>query len=376
MGSFRFLLAAAVMLSHFAFYPNALPYQLPGDIAVEAFYVISGFLITLVLSKKYGDSLFTFYTNRALRIFPIYWIAVLLYLLADTFIALGYAPAAPAWGVPYYQEVSAWWGWQQNSGAVSPLGVLAVVATNVAILGQDILAFVHKDGSLSATDVDLFYHKFIVIKVAWTIAIELMFYAIAPFIVRRFSVVAAICGFGIVSQILCYAYSPISPGWFSRIFPFALTFFMAGSIAYRGYVWLEGQRHSRAVDLYVIASCLVMILLTVLYPSLPFGRVVYLTATTICLPGIVVAGQRFRFDGVFGDLSYPIYLVHPLFMMIFLGAGRPTVIPEILAIAGTLLICTGLVYLVERPIDRYRQARVHGVKIAARRTVSSPVHMA
>jgi hypothetical protein len=40
MGCFRFLLAASVMLSHLAFYPSAFLHPLPGDVAVEAFYIV------------------------------------------------------------------------------------------------------------------------------------------------------------------------------------------------------------------------------------------------------------------------------------------------------------------------------------------------
>jgi len=54
--------------------------MLPDEVgawAVQCIYMVSGFLISLVLSGKYDAStpagLRLFYTNRALRIFVPYW---------------------------------------------------------------------------------------------------------------------------------------------------------------------------------------------------------------------------------------------------------------------------------------------------------------
>ncbi len=75
MGTFRFLLALAVALSHFG---TVWGYHIMnGRMAVQCFYMISGFLISLVLSHKYDPSTAEgrrlFYSNRALRIFVPYW---------------------------------------------------------------------------------------------------------------------------------------------------------------------------------------------------------------------------------------------------------------------------------------------------------------
>jgi len=51
--------------------------QVPGDLGVSAFFVLSGFLITWLLLKedsRMGEvSLTRFYTRRVLRIFPAYY---------------------------------------------------------------------------------------------------------------------------------------------------------------------------------------------------------------------------------------------------------------------------------------------------------------
>src|SRR5262249_38428241 len=70
LGTFRFLLALSVALSHFG---TVWGYHIMnGRMAVQCFYMISGFLISLVLSHKYDPSTAEgrrlFYSNRALRI--------------------------------------------------------------------------------------------------------------------------------------------------------------------------------------------------------------------------------------------------------------------------------------------------------------------
>jgi peptidoglycan/LPS O-acetylase OafA/YrhL len=51
---------------------------LPGDIAVRIFFAVSGFYMSLVLTSKYHD-VTTFWTNRALRLYPTYLLFVVLY---------------------------------------------------------------------------------------------------------------------------------------------------------------------------------------------------------------------------------------------------------------------------------------------------------
>ena len=74
MGAIRFLLALVVVGAHVGKIPFHVP--LGGLLAVQAFYIISGFLIALVWDGKYKsqqNGLFLFYTNRAARIYLIYW---------------------------------------------------------------------------------------------------------------------------------------------------------------------------------------------------------------------------------------------------------------------------------------------------------------
>src|SRR5258707_7705774 len=81
MGVIRLLLALSVVEFHStrAFgNPGIWPVDLPnGIVAVQAFYVISGFYMALVLSTKYAGEPWRFYRARALRLLPIYWLVLI-----------------------------------------------------------------------------------------------------------------------------------------------------------------------------------------------------------------------------------------------------------------------------------------------------------
>lgn len=74
LSAFRFSLALMVMAIHLG---GPLPPQL-GRAAVEGFFCISGFLITMVANQRYAARPLAFLANRFLRIYPTYWCCLLL----------------------------------------------------------------------------------------------------------------------------------------------------------------------------------------------------------------------------------------------------------------------------------------------------------
>lgn len=53
MGVLRFWLAICVVFSHSSFRADTVSFFIPGDVAVEVFFLISGFYMSLVLTTKY-----------------------------------------------------------------------------------------------------------------------------------------------------------------------------------------------------------------------------------------------------------------------------------------------------------------------------------
>ncbi|MEK6790185.1 MAG: acyltransferase family protein, partial [Deltaproteobacteria bacterium] len=78
LGLLRTILAVAVVIVHSS---GIFGYNVVGGmVAVQSFYIISGFYMSLILNEKYTD-LYVFYTNRILRLYPIYLVVVLLTLI-------------------------------------------------------------------------------------------------------------------------------------------------------------------------------------------------------------------------------------------------------------------------------------------------------
>ncbi len=96
LDTFRAIAAIVVMIGHIELFRkdnlgnNLFDYIPSGHTAVMMFFVISGFLITYLLTKeksRYGlISLKDFYLRRALRILPLYYLVILIscFLFTDT----------------------------------------------------------------------------------------------------------------------------------------------------------------------------------------------------------------------------------------------------------------------------------------------------
>ena len=92
----RFILIILVMSTHTeinyaeGFEGYKLQGLLSGKLAVDAFFVISGFLITYLLISEYEKnsdiSLRGFYIKRFFRLFPVYFLVILVYLLVGIFV--------------------------------------------------------------------------------------------------------------------------------------------------------------------------------------------------------------------------------------------------------------------------------------------------
>jgi peptidoglycan/LPS O-acetylase OafA/YrhL len=71
MGTLRFLLAATVAYGH-VMGANMSGVLTDSGTAVQAFYIISGFLIAFILNERYAR-LGDFYRSRLLRLMPGYY---------------------------------------------------------------------------------------------------------------------------------------------------------------------------------------------------------------------------------------------------------------------------------------------------------------
>ena len=191
---------------------------------------------------------------------------------------------------------------------------------------------------------------------AWSLAIELQFYAIAPFLFvfmanRRTAAIILVLSF-------C-AWVPFTLNWMSPLLPaYVLTFAL-------GVGYARFPRHDWAIRLAPVG--LVTFVLVLLIPNL-FGpvpldsvwRFGVVVSAMIMLPYVAASLSKLpgRRDRTLGDLAYPVYLFHwPMFLI----AAR--LAPEHslgLALLLTAVVSVILLWLVDRPLEKWRHAFVDG----------------
>ncbi|KAB2848934.1 MAG: acyltransferase [Hyphomicrobiaceae bacterium] len=338
MGTWRTLLALSVLLGHLGF-ERAL---VGGRNAVQLFYMISGFLISYVLATTpaYSSSS-RFYSNRALRLFPIYWVVAALALATALF--RGEAPTPP------FLDLSASAKW-------------LLAASNALLFGQDWLFF------LKNCETGLCFTKsfrsgnpvlidFLLVPQAWTLGLELTFYLLAPFVLRRLPLLVALFLASIALRLVGSAFG-LGGGdpWRYRFFPYELSLFLAGALSHRLLLpWAKDVVARRPFrDLQVF---LVIVVLLIVFPLIPGAsstkRLVLFAVFFVALPfGFLHQASR-RHDAAIGDLSYPLYICHLLVIgwsaAYFTGHNHIAV-----SLVGALLMSFALNMIVARPVDRLR----------------------
>jgi peptidoglycan/LPS O-acetylase OafA/YrhL len=357
MGSLRFLLALAVAGGHAAsMFGFAGLWILPGSRAVQIFYIISGFLMAMILNEKYPNTPlgnWIFYRNRAAKIFAPYLViltvTILLCLLSKS--TTGNALLLQPWfNEPGTMTFSTW---------------AFAVLTNVFIVGQEWgYLLIYRAGSLlyslhATTELPI-EAQFTIIGPAWTLSIELMFYAIAPFILRRnllLIVALALTSHGL--RFFAYHAGYYGEATNYRFFPFELSLFLYGSICFRLSRLLPN------FDLRLSATVTAAVVLTII--SLPQYLLEHQYQFYFCigflLPILFDFSRRTGWDRSLGDLSYPLYLVHwPViaFLATLTMAVQPSSLGTMwvypwLAIAASI----GTAILINRrvvmPVDDWRQ---------------------
>jgi len=306
MGSIRTLLAIAVVFSHtsgFVF--------VGGQLAVQLFYMISGFLISYILVEcKSYDRPSKFYVNRILRLYPIYWLVALATL---GFYAIALISPSIAKYVQIYPDFVDVY---KNVGG---LGASFLVFANAFLIGQDWIMFSGvEDGALKfvsdfkRSDVPVWHG--LVVPQAWTLGVELSFYAIAPFVVTRIKVLYGLLAFSIlVRLILIVVGVGFSDPWTYRFFPAELVFFVLGSLAhqiiqpfYRRVFDGKFSVISGWVTIFVFLYCALFSLL----PYRKINALLLVIVFFVSLPFLFEFQAGREWDRRIGDLSYPVYITH------------------------------------------------------------------
>jgi peptidoglycan/LPS O-acetylase OafA/YrhL len=338
-GTWRFFLASIVVLTHL--YPTAS--RILGYQAVIAFFVLSGYLMTLVLSEKYGfskEGMIRFCVNRFLRIYPLYWVTA----AAAVALLVAFQPTnvhAAHFALP--QRLIHWFA-------------------NGVIIGMDAS----------------FKFPCLVIN-SWTLHVELLYYAALMLYFAR----------SIRTALLLLIIGAVLNGWYLFSLDFtnhlqflsrcygnplaaALPFGIGASIYHLRCRWKVIHSFSVKPRGLMIGWGFLLLFFAIangaeiLWRSTPLFAVLLYATNIVSVAAIVLLcnvrvkqPMLKRTDALLGALSYPIYLIHPVIKFAVLAMANQkqqcNTLWGFCAIYAVVLLCAwGLHWIVERPLEKLK----------------------
>ena len=356
MGTLRFILALSVVCIHCGKLFGKIR-MVESTVAVESFFMISGFYMSMVLNQKYTltpKGYWLFLSNRFLRLFPIYWII-----------------AGATWMLYLLKLPSIKGDFSLLNNPTS----LFLVFSNISLFFQD---WVYYFG-LNPTNGSLFFthnfwtskpmlYQYMLLPQGWSVSLELLFYIICPFLIHRKNkaLLLLICASLLLRLSIYIGLTWNNDPWTYRFFPSELLFFIAGILVDRyANQWLHLKMNA-----HLLLALIVLFAIT--YTKIPSIQIPYwpfsFKASTFFL--LIIYAMPFLFnqfknnpiDRYLGELSYPMYMSHILVFYI-------TQIPSLLFLHQatsmafiTLLFSMLLIQFVAKPIEKYRQSRVIALK--------------
>ena len=348
MGILRTIFAITVVLAHSPWNEGFV--FVGGRNAVQLFYMISGFLISHIISTNptYRSPL-KFYLNRALRLYPIYCAVALLSLLA-AFIA-NQKLFEIYRNIPVKADV-------------------LLILSNLFLFGQDWVMFSGiRNGHLVFTSdwrqSDFLLYKALLVPQAWTLGVELSFYALAPFVLRNKSAIILLIGLSLLVRLFLIKIGlGLKDPWVFRFFPSELSLFLLGALSnqfllplWKSFVSSNGREWIFRYGTYLI------IFLSLIYFMIPIKEI-YKTpflffVFLIFLPLTFLYQNASKLDKIIGELSYPIYIGHLLVITTLSTFVRHNILTNHIVISflnvfGAIVFSLILNKYIGRPIEQQR----------------------
>lgn len=346
-GALRTALALMVMSQHLL---NLVPL---GKYAVFLFYIISGYLMTLIMHQTYGYSLkgqLQFLLNRILRLYPVYWVVIaatylFIYYLGEdmtrNYNRSLYLPTSLAEIIGNITMI--FWSW-------SPVHVYPRLSPATWALTIEIFFYIMICLGLSRTLNRIriwFFFSVLYVFVTWFLQWDIR--------ERYFPILAASLPFSIGSSIYFYAKTPpYGIPFLSKVKISASWLFLLLLInALIGFYFYTRLKIGFLNELVFYIN---LILASWLVYKIALGETVFPIRPTL--------------DKFLGDFSYPIYLMHWQvgLLVSYTLFGSPThrfnmrlVENFFVSLVVVFLFSFLLTELVDKPIQKYR-AKIRAFK--------------
>ena len=329
MGTFRFLLAFLIALSHIAaeYVVTEVELYRPLGIGmvIESFFVISGFIIILTLNKNYytGDSYLKqssrYYLNRILRIYPLYILSILFYYL--------------------------------DASLLNIINAEGHLVTNSILLDfKYILSNIFLIFQSSYFEVGL------VNTVAWSLDLELQWYLFAPVLYYFFYYKYNAVYLRISMYLLILLY------W-EPLFLNSFTYFLWGILMYDIYLIYQSKFNNLIKMKYLLSFSSILIFSYIAFDLDFLWYTYWLGVALLCL----TVNFKSRIDKLLGDLSYPVFVLHISILPIaFLQVNKyckllfdfdyqdSFMIIYIISFIFFVVFCYFILLVIQHPLDHLR----------------------
>jgi len=357
MGTIRLLLAISVVIGH----TNPLFGQelWGGVVAVELFFIISGFYMALILNEKYNTPSMniTFYKNRFLKLFPIYWAILVLTVFVSIASWLVFGKGGVVENI------------YNHSGSLGFFNIY-IVLSNIFLFGEDLLMFLGVDNEMivftkSFSDTALPLHKFIIIPQSWTLSLEIMFYMLAPFIARkRVSLIVVLFLSSFFIKIFLSHQGFSDDPWKYRFILSELQFFFVGIILYKIYIKITSSNFKNILNNKAILTTLLILFFITGYFYGELGKLLYPFVFIIfifLLPILFEQTKNNKIDRFIGEQSYPVYIVH-IFVLMFASKISSENNLSLLVVVGSILFSIILNKYIQEKVEKTRKNNLKKVQ--------------
>lgn len=308
-----------------------------GPLGVQWFFLISGFVICM---SSWGRSLSDFFRSRASRLYPAYWVAVILTTVACL--------VAPAVSKPLRldQVILNLTLLQEPAGAPRVIGVDWTLWVEIRFYVLFALLVVWHGVT---------YRRVVLFCCVWTVA----------------SVVVAQTDNALLDQIVMHDQAPFFIGGLALylVHRFGSRPLLWGIV---GVSWALGQWYATgalwnpgAKVVYLARSPhVVLLIVTVAYVAVAFAALGWLRWAN--WPWLTVAGA----------LTYPFYLIHEHLGWFVITAGRHLHLPPPVTLVTTVAVVLGLAYGIHRLVERPLGPRLNRALRSRSDDVDRPVRTA
>ncbi|MBK7666560.1 MAG: acyltransferase [Sphingobacteriaceae bacterium] len=341
MGILRFILALSVIGAHAGYIgiplPDGKPYEvwamylIDGRQSVALFYIISGFYMALVLNTKYNHNTLKFYFNRFLRLWPTYFVVLIIAcFITPTFNNIVIA-------LKDCDNLTKSYVWLCNLFILGTDTFWYTSIHNCKIMYDPTFLSATANGS-----------TFLINSPVFSISIEMIFYLMAPFILKSLKKtwIYFILGF------LYFCYVVLSGNlnivYQYHLFPSSFIYFGLGALAWH-YSQKTGFVLTEKRILTALFGCLALMFVYSLF------QMVIILCFTFMVPILFNLTKHSKIDKTIGELSYPLYIAHYPILTYLTNSQIPKNTVGLTCVGITLGLAICLHFFLEKPIDKWRQ---------------------